>query len=76
MDFKTATDRLTDCVTHGELARETGVSLASIRQARLSPDAAANRAPPTNWREVVVRLARRRAQDLNRLADELEQSET
>jgi hypothetical protein len=73
MDFKSATDRLTDCVSQAEIAKAAGVSVQSIRQARVDPSGAGYRSPPKGWQEIVVRLARRRAKELNRLADDVEQ---
>ena len=57
MNFKQATDFLFDGVDHEQLARELGVSVASIRQARLKPTANAHRSPPPHWQEAVARLA-------------------
>ena len=57
MDFREATDCLFDRVDHERLARELGVLVASVRQARLKPTAGAHRAPPHNWQEGVARLA-------------------
>ena len=57
MDFKQATDALFDQIDHADLAEALGVSVASIRQARLSPDAKARRTPPKDWQFAVIRLA-------------------
>jgi len=57
MDFKEATDFLFERVDHERLARELGVSVASVRQARLKPTAGAHRSPPPHWEEGVARLA-------------------
>lgn len=72
MDFKVATDRLTDRVSHEELAETLGVSVAAIRQARLSPEANAHRQPPPGWEKGVAQLARARSSELAVLADVLE----
>jgi hypothetical protein len=48
MDFKEATDGLFGRVDHDALAKALGVSVASIRQARLRPEAGAHRSPGTN----------------------------
>lgn len=70
MDFKTATDRIAVFVTHADIARATtGVSLHSIRQARLEPSSRGYRKP---WREALAKLARERGGELVGLADELE----
>jgi hypothetical protein len=60
MDFRKATDDLFERIGHEDLAQALGVSVASIRQARLRQDAGAHRAPPQNWEIAVVRLAKRR----------------
>jgi hypothetical protein len=57
MDFKKATDDLLSRPSHEQLAGALGVSVASIRQARLTPTARAYRAPPKHWARVVIRLA-------------------
>lgn len=57
MDFKEATDGLFAGLGHGELAKALGVSVATIRQARLKPEAKAHRAPPSEWENSVIRLA-------------------
>ena len=43
MDFKKATDDLFAGISHEDLARALGVSVAAIRQARLDPKAKAYR---------------------------------
>jgi hypothetical protein len=57
MNFKDATDGLFDRISHEELAEALGVSVAAIRQARLTPTAKAYRAAPRDWQEAVIRLA-------------------
>jgi hypothetical protein len=57
MNFKEATDTITNSLGHSDLADALGVSVASIRQARLKPSAKAYRAPPKNWPLVIIRLA-------------------
>ena len=69
MDFKEATDVLFRCCTHAELAEKLGCSVAAIRQARLSPEAAAYRKPPPGWREALRELARQRSLELADLAE-------
>jgi hypothetical protein len=71
MDFKKATDELFARVTHDDLAHALGVSVALIRQGRLSPDALAHREPPPNWEKAVMKLAERRADHLARLVTAL-----
>ena len=60
MDFKKATDILFDDVSHADLAGALGVSVPSIRQARLEAGAKAKRSPPPKWQAAVAKLASRR----------------
>lgn len=71
MDFKKTTDALLSRVSHSDLAKELGVSVALIRQARLRPEASAHRAPPVNWQKAVLKLAEDRARHFSRLAERL-----
>lgn len=75
MNFREAIDRLGERVTHEQAARALGVSVASVRQYRLSPDANAHRSPPRGWATVLARLARSRVRELNELANELERQQ-
>jgi hypothetical protein len=72
MNFVSATDRLTTCPSHADIAREAGVSVQAVRQARMYPQAEGYRSPPAGWESAVARLARARAAELVKLADELE----
>ncbi len=74
MDFRDAVDRLGERVTHEQVAHALGVSVASVRQYRLSPKAKAHRSPPDTWQKVLARLAKERSRELKALADALEQS--
>lgn len=71
MDFRKATDDLFDRIDHETLAKRLGVSIASIRQARLGADAAAHRSPPEGWEKAVVELAERRAAHYRDLAEKV-----
>ena len=71
MDFREAIDRLGERVTHEQAARALGVSVASVRQYRLPPEANAHRSAPPGWAEALARLARERARELSQLADDL-----
>ena len=73
MDFREATQELCAGVPQEELARALGVSVATIRQARLRVDAAAYRSPPKDWQTTVIKLAEDRARHYRRLADTLRQ---
>lgn len=76
MDFKSATDRLAGVVTHSEIAEAAGVSVQTIRQARLDPAHPNYRPPPANWREVLVRLTKGRTAELDTFVATLEKSRT
>ena len=72
MDFTEATDRLTACPTHAEIADAAGVSLPKVRQARMRQTSEGYRRPPDGWESAIAKLARERAAELVRLAEELE----
>jgi hypothetical protein len=57
MNFKDATDGLFDRISHDVLAGTLGISVSSIRQARLPETAKSYRQPPTGWQFAVIRLA-------------------
>jgi hypothetical protein len=71
MNFREATESLCAGVSHEELAKALGVSIATIRQARLREGANARRAPPVSWRQAVVRLAECRIIEYERLISAL-----
>ena len=71
MNFKQATDRLFSRIDHEDLAKALGVSVASIRQARLRPDALAHRAPPPDWENALLRLAEERVGHFRKLVEEI-----
>lgn len=71
MDFKEASSRLTDGYSLADIAKEAGVSEATVRRARLDPESSAYRPPPANWKAVVFRLAERRMTQLQELANYL-----
>ena len=74
--FRELTDRLTAAVSLADIAAELGVSHGLIRQARLSEDASSYRSPPAQWDRAVAVLARRRAKELEQLADEIDRTRT
>jgi hypothetical protein len=73
-EFRKATDELTASDTHEDVAVSLGVSVQSVRQARLEPSSPSYRNPPTGWRPALASLARRRAARLEELADQLEEA--
>jgi hypothetical protein len=72
MNFKEATDALFERISHEDLADALGISVASIRQARLSPDANAFREPPKGWEEAVLQLAKKRLARDQRIVVQME----
>ena len=72
MDFKTATDRVAGCISHAEIAEAAGVSVQTIRQARLDPSAPGHRPPPQGWTLVLRKLINRRITELAHVAQELD----
>lgn len=74
MDFKTATDRVAGCISHAEIADAAGVSIQTVRQARMSPDSASYRNPPAGWQAVLAELAAKRSGELAAFAEELSQT--
>jgi hypothetical protein len=73
MDFREATENLCTGVSHEDLAKALGVSVATVRQARLRPDAKAHRSPPGNWMSAVIRLAEERLSQYRDLIDRLKE---
>ena len=71
MDFKVATDEIIACCRLGDVAEALDVSLSLVNKARMGMGNPFYRVPPEGWEKVVARLARRRAKELERLAEEL-----
>jgi hypothetical protein len=71
LDFRAATDELLASIGHARLAEALGVSVATVRQARLDPRAKAHRKPPDDWQGTVADLAESEAFRLGRLAKSL-----
>jgi hypothetical protein len=71
MDFREATDQLFNCVSHKDLADRLGVSVASIRQARLREEAEAHRNAPSDWRNAVIRLSEERVAHYRKLIEKV-----
>jgi hypothetical protein len=73
MDFRAATDLLSPCITQEAIAEAADVHPDSIRRARYPKGHVHHRAPPRNWAQLLARLARHRAEELNAVADQLEE---
>jgi hypothetical protein len=73
-DFKKATDELLWTFSHSELADALGVSVPTVRQARLDGHAKAHRSPPDGWETKVSSLAKQRGERLLALSKRLQQA--
>jgi hypothetical protein len=71
MNFQQCTDRLLEKITLEDLAKELGVSVQAIRQARVAEQSLAHRPPPTGWPAAVRALANKRIKRLQNLIDSL-----
>ena len=71
MDFKTATDILTQgpSVTLARIAQRFGVQLATIARARIETEN--RRSPPVHWQPVLAELAEKHAEELEQRVDTL-----
>ena len=74
-DFRKATDELFAVISHDELAKALGCSVASVRQARLDEGAKAHRKPPDGWQKTVKKLAEQQQAHFARLATKTRSSE-
>jgi hypothetical protein len=72
MDFREALDALCERIDHDDVAKALGVSIQTIRQARMKSGAIAHRSPPEDWKRAVIRLAKRRASQIQRLIERLD----
>ncbi len=71
MNFKTATSVLIACCRLDDVANALACSYSSVAQARLGARNPGYRSPPVGWETALAKLARRRAKQLERLADRL-----
>ena len=71
MDFREATDDLCEGISHEALAKALGVSVATVRQARLGAAAKAHRGPPREWQYALIRLAEERVWHYRNLIEQL-----
>lgn len=72
MNFREAAQELGRQVTTAEIAGALGVSVDAVRQARLQPGAAGYRRPPEGWEKPILKLAKQRTRQLERLIRALE----
>ena len=71
MKFGAATDRIIECCRLHDVATALGCSYSLVRQARLSRTNVSFRNPPRGWQKALAKLARKRARELERLAEQL-----
>jgi hypothetical protein len=71
MTFREAIDALCTCLNHQDVAKALGVSVQTVRQARLKEDSDGFRAPPRNWERAVIRLAEARVSHYHKLLEKL-----
>lgn len=69
-DFLSVTDALMKATPLEEMAEAIGCSLASVKQARMKAENG-RRSPPPGWEAGLARLAKRKAAQLQKLADRL-----
>jgi hypothetical protein len=60
MKFREAVDSLCSALTHEDVAKALGVSVQTVRQARMQEESKAFRTPPKNWEKAIIRLAESR----------------
>jgi hypothetical protein len=71
MNFREAVDTLCATIGHDEVAEALGVSVQTVRQARMKEDSSAFRAPPKDWEAAVIRLAEKRVWHYRRLIEQV-----
>jgi len=71
MQFREAVDGLCERVDHGDVAKALGVSVQTVRQARMRPETNAHRSPPEDWPDAVIRLAEERVWHYRKLIEEI-----
>lgn len=74
LSFTEATDILVGDLNHESIAEAAGVSVQSIRQARLNPRNPNYRSPPRGWEAAIARLALARCKQLKALVSDLEKA--
>jgi hypothetical protein len=74
MTFREAIDALCTYLNHQDVAKALGVSVQTVRQARLKEDSDGFRAPPKNWERAVIRLAEARLSHYRKLIEKIEKN--
>jgi hypothetical protein len=71
MNFHEAVDALCASLDHEDVAKALGVSVQTVRQARLRQGSDAFRAPPKNWKAAITRLAKARVSYYRKLVEKM-----
>ncbi len=72
MNFRDASDALTASVTLSRIAETMGVAGNTVLRARMDRDNPNSRPAPAGWEKAIAKVARERAGELVKLAEELE----
>jgi hypothetical protein len=75
MNFREAIDALCTYLNHQDVAKALGVSVQTVRQARLKEDSDGFRAAPKNWERAVIRLAEARLSHYHKLIEKLKKTD-
>ena len=75
MDFRETVDVLCDPLDHKKVADALGVSVQTVRQARLAEQSRAFRAPPKHWKDTIIRLAERRIMHYRQLIERVREND-
>ena len=67
--------RILAFVNHQDVAKALGVSVQTVRQARLKDDSDGFRAPPKNWERAAIRIAEARVLHYRKLIEKLRNTE-
>ena len=74
MEFREAVDDVCKRLAHDDVAKGLGVSVQTIRQARLDPNTQGHRSPPNEWQYALIRLAEERVWHYRKLIERLRDS--
>jgi hypothetical protein len=71
MNFRETVDALCEGIGHEKVAEALGVSVQTVRQARMKEDSSAFRVPPKQWRDALIRLAEDRVWHFRKLIEQM-----
>ncbi len=75
MKFREAVDALCSSLIHEDVAKALGVSVQTIRQARMKEDSKSYREPPQNWKRAIIQLAENRVLQYRKLVQQLKMTD-